>query len=83
MPRQDHELSVPELLAKIERLFGYVRAKTYAKGFEDGRTFERGDDETRAEGSVSISKNRELRDLITENSGEIIAKIKEETEESK
>lgn len=45
MIRLDHELSVPELLAKIEKLVGYVRIKTYAEGFEEGRKFERGEDE--------------------------------------
>lgn len=43
--RQDHELSVPELLAKIEKLIGYVRIKAYGEGFEEGRKFERGEDE--------------------------------------
>lgn len=42
--RQDHELSVPELLAKIEKLIGYVRAKDYGEGFEAGREFERGEE---------------------------------------
>ena len=45
MPRKDHELSVPELLAKIEKLVGLVRIKSYGEGFEEGRQFERGDDE--------------------------------------
>ena len=45
MPRQDHELSVPELLAKIEKLIGYVRIKAYGEGFVEGRKFERGEDE--------------------------------------
>lgn len=40
MIRLDHELTVPELLAKIEKLVGYVRIKTYAEGFEEGRKFE-------------------------------------------
>lgn len=44
MPRKDHELSVPELLSKIEKLIGYVRAKDYGEGFEAGRAFERGED---------------------------------------
>ena len=43
MPRQDHELSVPELLAKIDKLVGLVRLKTYGRGFEEGRQFERGE----------------------------------------
>lgn len=41
MPRKDHELSVPELLAKIEKLIGFVRIKSYGEGFEEGRAFER------------------------------------------
>ena len=43
--RKDHELSVPELLDKIEKLIGLVRLKSYGEGFEEGRAFERGDDE--------------------------------------
>ncbi|MFS0643863.1 hypothetical protein [Siminovitchia sp. 179-K 8D1 HS] len=39
--RQDHELSVPELLAKIEKLIGILRVKAYIEGFEEGRAFER------------------------------------------
>ncbi len=42
--RQDHELSVPELLAKIEKLVAILRAKDYGEGFEAGREFERGED---------------------------------------
>lgn len=38
--RQDHELTIPELLAKIEKLVGYVRIKSYGEGFEAGRKFE-------------------------------------------
>ncbi len=41
--RKDHELSVPELLAKIEKLIGLVRIKSYGEGFEEGRYFERGE----------------------------------------
>lgn len=45
MPRKDHELSVPELLDKIEKLIGILRVKAHLEGFEEGRAFERGDDE--------------------------------------
>ena len=38
--RKDHELSVPELLAKIENLIALVRVKSYGEGFEEGRAFE-------------------------------------------
>ncbi|MBS4195386.1 hypothetical protein [Lederbergia citri] len=39
--RRDHELTVPELVAKIEELVGYIRIKSYGEGFEEGRKFER------------------------------------------
>ena len=38
--RHDHELTIPELVAKIEELIGYVRIKSYGEGFEEGRKFE-------------------------------------------
>lgn len=51
--RLDHELTVPELLAKIEKLVGYVRIKSYGEGFEEGRKFEGGEDEEKTRREVA------------------------------
>ena len=38
--RSDHEMSIAELIEKIDKLIGLIRIKSYGEGFEAGRKFE-------------------------------------------
>src|SRR5690606_37244194 len=38
--RSDHEMSIAELIEKVDKLIGLIRIKSYGEGFEAGRQFE-------------------------------------------
>src|SRR5690606_18678242 len=38
--RSDHEMSIVELIEKVDKLIGLIRIKSYGEGFEAGRKFE-------------------------------------------
>src|SRR5690606_22950391 len=38
--RSDHEMSIAELIEKVDKLVGLIRIKSYGEGFEAGRKFE-------------------------------------------